>query len=84
MGEDVPEAPATDRRCVGVLVDEMEDVDDELNAARITAPHLAGRRSWPLFTVAVRLPSRPSRLGSVRSYSPAQRIAPTLRCCMGN
>jgi hypothetical protein len=54
---------------LGIFIDEMQDLDDELMQALIVAQHHANQRELPLFVVGTGLPSLPSKLAASRSYA---------------
>ncbi|XNZ00638.1 ATP-binding protein [Micrococcus luteus] len=54
---------------LGIFIDEMQDLDDELLQALIVAQHHANQRELPLFVVGTGLPSLPARLAASRSYA---------------
>ncbi|MET1087513.1 MAG: hypothetical protein ABWY04_10385 [Arthrobacter sp.] len=45
----------------------MQDVDDELPAALVTAQHFAVQNKLPFFVTGVGLPDLPARLADARS-----------------
>lgn len=60
---------AEDGRGIALFIDEMQDLDDVLTEALISAQHEAGQRNLPFFVVGAGLPSLPARLSDVRSYA---------------
>lgn len=67
--EDICLAIRGDGIGLGIFIDEMQDLDDELLQALIVAQHHAGQRELPLFVVGTGLPGLPARLASSRSYA---------------
>lgn len=70
--EDVCLALRDEHRALAVFIDELQDLDDELLEALISAQHFANQRELPFFLIGAGLPSLPARLSEVRSY--AERI----------
>ncbi|MFJ5958220.1 ATP-binding protein [Paenarthrobacter sp. NPDC092416] len=70
--EDLCLALAEKRSGLIFVIDEMQDLDDGLIAALLSAQHLAGQREWPFYIAGAGLPNLPSVLSEARSY--AERI----------
>lgn len=70
--EDVSLAIRREGRGLAIFIDEMQDVDDELLEALVSAQHFANQRELPFFVVGAGLPNLPARLAGARSY--AERI----------
>jgi hypothetical protein len=70
--EDLCQALAEKRSGLIFIVDEMQDLDDGLIAALLSAQHLANQREWPFYITGAGLPNLPSVLAEARSY--AERI----------
>lgn len=69
MVQDVAEAMREDGRAFAIFIDEMQDVDDELLSALVSAQHIAGQQDWPFYLIGAGLPSLPARLSEARSYA---------------
>lgn len=54
---------------LGVFVDEMQDLDDELTAGLIVAQHRANQEGWPFYVIGAGLPNLPAVLADSRSYA---------------
>lgn len=54
---------------LGVFVDEMQDLDDELTAGLIVAQHRANQEGWPFYLIGAGLPNLPAVLADSRSYA---------------
>lgn len=70
--EDLCEALAENRSGLIFIIDEMQDLDDGLIAALLSAQHLANQREWPFYIAGAGLPNLPFVLAAARSY--AERI----------
>jgi len=67
--EDVATAMRSLRLGFVIFLDEMQDVDDELLSALVTAQHHAGQEELPFYIVGAGLPNLPARLADARSYA---------------
>ncbi|PRA82071.1 ATP-binding protein [Microbacterium sp. MYb66] len=67
--EDFADALRESHSAVGVFIDEMQDVDDELLSALITVQNRAGQKDIPFYVVGAGLPTLPGRLAGARSYA---------------
>lgn len=67
--EDLAPALLENSTALGVFLDEMQDVDNELLDALLKTQHKAGQNGWPFFVIGAGLPSLPSILSSARSYA---------------
>lgn len=67
--EDVARAMRAARQGFVIFIDEMQDLDEELLVALITAQHHAGQNELPFFVVGAGLPNLPARLADARSYA---------------
>ncbi|MFJ2509584.1 AAA family ATPase [Arthrobacter citreus] len=67
--EDVAAAMRSLRLGFVIFLDEMQDVDDELLSALVTAQHHAGQEELPFYIVGAGLPNLPARLADARSYA---------------
>ncbi|MCO4253596.1 ATP-binding protein [Pseudarthrobacter raffinosi] len=70
--EDLCGALAENRTGLVFIIDEMQDLDDGLITALLSAQHLANQREWPFYIAGAGLPNLPSVLSEARSY--AERI----------
>jgi hypothetical protein len=70
--EDLCSALAESRSGLIFIIDEMQDLDDGLITALLSAQHLANQREWPFYIAGGGLPNLPSVLSESRSY--AERI----------
>ncbi len=70
--EDLCAALAENRTGLVFIIDEMQDLDDGLITALLSAQHLANQREWPFYIAGAGLPNLPSVLSEARSY--AERI----------
>lgn len=52
-----------------IFIDEMQDLDEELLIALVTAQHYASQEELPFFVVGAGLPNLPARLAEARSYA---------------
>lgn len=67
--EDFAEALRESSSAVGIFIDEMQDVDDELLTALLTVQNRAGQKEIPFYVVGAGLPTLPGRLAGARSYA---------------
>lgn len=67
--EDFADALRESGSAVGIFIDEMQDVDDELLSALLTVQNRAGQRGIPFYVIGAGLPTLPARLASARSYA---------------
>ncbi|GAB3930773.1 ATPase [Microlunatus endophyticus] len=67
--DDISDEVAAKQRGFAIFVDEMQDLDDDLLAALITAQHRSQQRTAPFYLVGAGLPSLPSTLTASRSYA---------------
>ncbi|GAA0991399.1 ATP-binding protein [Subtercola frigoramans] len=67
--EDLAPALQKASSAFGLFIDEMQDIDDELLSALLTAQHKAGQKGWPFYIFGAGLPSLPSVLSASRSYA---------------
>jgi hypothetical protein len=67
--EDLCGALAEKRTGLIFIIDEMQDLDDGLIAALLSAQHLANQREWPFYIAGAGLPHLPSVLAEARSYA---------------
>lgn len=67
--EDFAPALRESSSAIGLFIDEMQDVDDELLAALLTVQNRAGQQGINFYVVGAGLPSLPALLGQTRSYS---------------
>ena len=67
--EDLGPALVENSTALGIFVDEMQDLDDELLSALIIAQHRAGQESIPFYVIGAGLPSLPAMLSESRSYA---------------
>ena len=67
--EDLCGALAEQRSGLLFLIDEMQDLDDGLIAALLSAQHLATQREWPFYITGAGLPNLPSVLSESRTYA---------------
>lgn len=67
--EDFAEALHENSAAIGVFIDEMQDVDDELIGALLTVQNRAGQKGIPFYVVGAGLPTLPARLAQARSYA---------------
>lgn len=70
--EDLCGALAVNRTGLIFIIDEMQDLDEGLITALLSAQHLASQREWPFYIAGAGLPNLPSVLSEARSY--AERI----------
>ncbi|KRE72692.1 ATP-binding protein [Arthrobacter sp. Soil762] len=70
--EDLCAALAENRSGLIFIIDEMQDLDNGLITALLSAQHLANQREWPFYIAGAGLPNLPSVLSEARSY--AERI----------
>lgn len=54
---------------VAIFIDELQDLDQVLLSALVTAQHRASQESWPFYLVGAGLPNVPAVLAEARSYS---------------
>lgn len=69
MIEDLGPALVENSTALGIFVDEMQDLDNELLSALIVAQHRAGQESIPFYVIGAGLPSLPAMLSESRSYA---------------
>lgn len=69
LTEDLARAMRTLRRGFVIFIDEMQDLDNELLSALVTAQHHAGQEELPFYVIGAGLPNLPSRLAEARSYA---------------
>ena len=67
--EDLAPALRKASSAFAIFVDEMQDLDDELLAAMLSAQHRAGQKEWPFYVIGAGLPSLPAYLSANRSYA---------------
>ncbi|SDG85300.1 ATP-binding protein [Microbacterium pygmaeum] len=67
--EDFAPALKESSSAIGVFIDEMQDIDQELLEALLTVQNRAGQEGIPFYVVGAGLPSLPSLLGRTRSYA---------------
>ncbi|XAS69913.1 AAA family ATPase (plasmid) [Micrococcaceae bacterium Sec5.7] len=67
--EDLSTALKKQRSGFVIFIDEMQDLDDELLGALISAQHHANQEQLPFFVVGAGLPNLPGRLAEIRSYA---------------
>lgn len=67
--DDISDEVAANQRGFAIFVDEMQDLDDDLLAALITAQHRSQQRTAPFYLIGAGLPSLPSTLTTSRSYA---------------
>lgn len=67
--EDAAMAMRSIRKGFVIFIDEMQDLDDELLNALVTAQHHAGQEELPFYIVGAGLPDLPARLAEARSYA---------------
>ncbi|MGO1320493.1 MAG: AAA family ATPase [Galactobacter sp.] len=70
--EDICRVMRGEHKALVIFIDELQDLDDELLEALVTAQHFANQRELPFFLVGAGLPNLSSRLAEARSY--AERI----------
>lgn len=56
-------------KALGIFIDEMQDLDEELLEALISAQHEAGQLGLPFYIIGAGLPSLPGILAESRSYA---------------
>lgn len=66
---DLAPALRANSTALGIFIDEMQDIDEELLSALLTVQHKAGQNDWPFFVIGAGLPSLPAILSSSRSYA---------------
>lgn len=66
---DVCSVLAKHQRALGIFIDELQDLDDELLAALLSVQHYANQRGLPFYLVGAGLPNLPGRLTEARSYA---------------
>ncbi|OIH85579.1 hypothetical protein BLJ79_05305 [Arthrobacter sp. UCD-GKA] len=69
LTEDLARAMRSLRKGFVIFIDEMQDLDNELLSALVTAQHHAGQEELPFYVVGAGLPNLPSRLAEARSYA---------------
>lgn len=67
--EDLAPVLKEQSRAIGIFIDEMQDLDNDLLVALLSAQHRAGQKGWPFFIVGAGLPDLPARLSSAKSYA---------------
>ena len=67
--EDVAYAMRSVRQGFVIFIDEMQDLDEELLVALVSAQHHASQNELPFFVVGAGLPNLPARLADARSYA---------------
>lgn len=67
--DDISDEVTERHRGFAIFIDEMQDLDDELLAALITAQHRSQQRTAPFYLIGAGLPSLPSALTASRSYA---------------
>lgn len=67
--EDLSTALAEHRSGLIFIIDEMQDLDNPLIAALLSAQHQANQQEWPFYIVGAGLPNLPSTLAEARSYA---------------
>lgn len=66
--EDLATAMKKARAGVGLFIDEMQDLDEELLTVLLSVQHLAGQRGWPFYLVGAGLPNLPGKISEARTY----------------
>jgi hypothetical protein len=66
---DVCEVLAKHQRALGIFIDELQDLDNELLAALLSVQHYANQRGLPFYLIGAGLPNLPGRLTEARSYA---------------
>lgn len=69
---DVASVAQKEKKGLAFFIDEMQDLDEEMLSALISAQHQAGQKSLPFFVIGAGLPTLPSVLA--RSHSYAERL----------
>lgn len=69
MVEDLSLALGQERLGLVFIIDEMQDLDEGLIAALLSAQHQASQREWPFYIIGAGLPNLPSALAEARSYA---------------
>ncbi|MCT9819284.1 ATP-binding protein [Microbacterium sp. W1N] len=67
--EDFADALRETGSAIGIFIDEMQDVDDEMLSALLTVQNRAGQKEIPFYVVGAGLPTLPARLSGARSYA---------------
>lgn len=67
--EAIATALQKDGRALGVFIDEMQDLDDDLMAALISVQHYSQQTNLPYFVFGAGLPNLPATLTGARSYA---------------
>jgi hypothetical protein len=67
--EDLSLALAERRSGLLFILDEMQDFDEGLIAALLSAQHIANQREWPFYIAGAGLPNLPSVLSESRTYA---------------
>lgn len=67
--EDFAEALKENSAAIGIFIDEMQDLDDELLTALLTVQNRAGQKNIPFYVIGAGLPTLPACLAASRSYS---------------
>lgn len=63
------EALRKEKRAVALFIDEMQDLDEEMLEALISAQHEAGQNRLPFYIIGAGLPSLPGKVARSRSYA---------------
>lgn len=69
LTEDLARAMHSLRKGLVIFIDEMQNLDNELLSALVTAQHHIGQEELPFYVVGAGLPNLPSRLAEARSYA---------------
>lgn len=65
----VAETLKRDRKALAFFIDEMQDLDEEMMEALISAQHEAGQNRLPFYIIGAGLPSLPGKVARSRSYA---------------
>ena len=65
----VAETLKKDRKALAFFIDEMQDLDEEMMEALISAQHEAGQNRLPFYIIGAGLPSLPGKVARSRSYA---------------
>lgn len=66
--EDLSLAMRKARAGLGLFIDEMQDLDEELLTVLLSVQHLAGQRGWPFYIIGAGLPNLPGKISEARTY----------------
>jgi len=66
---DISSALKQEHRALGIIIDELQDLDQELLRALLIAQHQSGQRGWPFYLIGAGLPHLPGVLAEARSYA---------------